>query len=133
MTDSVFTKIIKGEIPCHKVYEDDRVIAFLDIFPDEEGHTLVVPKKQVDKIYDLDDDDYIYLWLTAKKLALYYEKYFGLRIILNVIGIDVPHAHIHLVPYNPKNHSSQTEYQNTKMSKEPDHTALAALAKKLAF
>ncbi len=74
MEDSLFTKIIKGEIPCHKVYEDDRVIAFLDIHPINPGHTLVVPKKQVDHLWDLDDDEYHYLWSVAKHIATHIQR-----------------------------------------------------------
>ena len=133
MEDSIFTKIIKGEIPCHKIYEDEKVLAFLDIYPDEKGHTLVIPKKQIDKIYDLDDGDYTHLWLVAKKLAVHYEKILGLRMTLKVIGIDVPHAHIHLVPFDPKNHPAHAMHQGAKTTKDPDHAGLADMAKKLAL
>jgi histidine triad (HIT) family protein len=98
MNDSVFTKIIKGEIPAYRIYEDDKTLAFLDIHPENLGHTLVVPKVQVDKIYDLSDDYYQAMWQTAKKLAQNMEKVLGKRIIFKVIGVDVPHAHIHLIP-----------------------------------
>lgn len=131
MEDSIFTKIIKGEIPCHKIYEDEQVLAFLDIFPDEEGHTLLIPKQQIDKIYDLDDNAYIYLWLIAKKLALHYEKTLGRRVIFKVIGVDVPHAHIHIVPYDPANHSHHAEHYVDKRSKEPNHEELAKVAERL--
>ena len=131
MEETIFTKIIKGEIPCHKIYEDERTFAFLDIFPDEEGHTLLVPKKQVDKIYDLDDGDYSYLWLTAKKLAHHYEELLGMRVIFKVVGVDVPHAHIHIVPYNPANHSHHSEHYVDKRSNEPNHGELAKIAEKL--
>lgn len=133
MQDSIFTKIIKGEIPSHKIYEDEQVYAFLDIHPDEEGHTLVVPKRQVDKIYDLDDHDYSYLWLVAKKVARHYEAVLNRRIIFNVVGVDVPHAHIHVVPYDPKNHLNHDEHMAKKIASEPDHGLLAAVAEKLAL
>ncbi len=133
MQDSIFTKIIKGEIPSHKIYEDDKTFAFLDIYPDEEGHTLVVPKVQVDKIYDLNDEDYGHLWMVAKKIAKHYEETLGKRVIFHVIGVDVPHAHIHVVPYDPANHAKHDEHQAEKMAKEPDHTALSALAQKIAL
>ena len=126
MTDSLFTKIIKGEIPSHKIYEDENVYAFLDIMPDEEGHTLVVPKTQVDKIYDLDDKVYSHLWLTAKKIARHYESKLQKRIIFHVVGVDVPHAHIHLVPYDPVNHLSHA--QNVSQKKKADPAQLASLA-----
>ncbi len=133
MEDSIFTKIIKGEIPCNKIYEDGNCIAFLDIYPSEEGHTLVVPKKQVDKIYDLSDEDYVNLWAVAKKLAVHFEAKTGFRTIFKVIGLDVPHAHIHVIPYNPANHQDHAAKQNAKMSAEPDYEALATVAAKLAL
>lgn len=95
---SIFTKIINGEIPCYKIYEDDKTFAFLDINPETKGHTLVVPKTEVDKIYDLEDADYLALMQTAKKLSRYMEEITGARILWKVIGTDVPHAHIHLMP-----------------------------------
>ena len=97
---NVFDKIIAGDIPCYKIYEDERVLAFLDINPETVGHTLVIPKVDVDKIYDLEDDDYTYLMLTAKKIAKNMEKVLGKRIVWKVIGVDVPHAHIHLLPFD---------------------------------
>ena len=129
MEDSLFTKIIKGEIPCHKIYEDDTTFAFLDIMPDEEGHTLVIPKKQVDKIYDLDDETYTHLWLVAKKIAKHYEQTLRRRVIFHVIGVDVPHAHIHVVPYDPANHQ---HHAADMASKTPvDSVELAAIAERL--
>jgi len=96
---SIFTKIINGEIPSHKVYEDDRVIAFLTIQPFSEGHTLVIPKKQINQIWDYEDDDYDYLWKTAMKIALHLRSTMNAdRIGVVVKGFDVPHAHIHLIP-----------------------------------
>ncbi len=97
---SVFTKIIQGEIPCYKIYEDDKTMAFLDIEPEEVGHTLVVPKLEVDKVYDLPDEDYQAVMATVKKLARHYEKILGERIMIKIVGIDVPHAHVHLLPVN---------------------------------
>ena len=98
MEPSVFTKIINGEIPCYKIYEDDKTFAFLDIHPETKGHTLVIPKHQVDKIYDLDDDDYTALMRTVKKLSKHMEEQLGTRLLWKVIGTDVPHAHVHLMP-----------------------------------
>ncbi len=95
---SIFSKIIAGEIPCYKIYEDDKAFAFLDIRPETKGHTLVVPKAEVDKIYDLNDEDYIGLMLAAKKVARHMEDVFGARTLLKVVGTEVPHAHIHLEP-----------------------------------
>lgn len=98
---SIFTKIINGEIPCYKIYEDDKTLAFLDIHPESKGHVLVVPKKEVDKIYDLEDEDYNALMQTAKKLSRHMEKQLGTRTLWKVVGTDVPHAHIHLMPLDP--------------------------------
>ena len=95
---SIFTKIVNGEIPCYKIYEDDKTLAFLDIHPETKGHTLVIPKNEVDKIYDLPDEDYEALMDTAKKLSKNMEKVLGARTLWKVVGTDVPHAHIHLMP-----------------------------------
>lgn len=95
---SIFTKIIQGEIPCYKIYEDDRTFAFLDIHPESKGHVLVIPKNEVDKIYDLSDEDYQALMNTVKKLSQHMEKVLGARTLWKVVGTDVPHAHVHLMP-----------------------------------
>lgn len=95
---SVFTQIVKGEIPCYKIYEDDKTLAFLDIDPEAVGHTLVVPKVEIEKVYDLPEEDYQAVMATVKKLAQHYEKVLGKRITLKVVGIDVPHAHVHILP-----------------------------------
>lgn len=97
---SIFTKIINGEIPCYKIYEDDKTLAFLDINPESKGHTLVVPKNEVDKIYELPDEDYRALMDTVKKLSIHMEQTLGQRTLWKVIGTDVPHAHVHLMPYD---------------------------------
>ena len=99
---SIFTQIIKGEIPSYKIYEDSKTYAFLDIHPETKGHTLVVPKNEVDKIYELPDDDYQALMNTVKKLSSHMEKILGRRIIWKVVGTDVPHAHVHLMPLDEK-------------------------------
>ena len=98
---SVFTKIINGEIPCYKIYEDEKTIAFLDIDPETEGHTLVIPKNEVDKIYDLNDDDYEALMKAVKKIAKHMEQVTGKRTVIKVVGNEVPHAHVHLMPFDP--------------------------------
>ena len=99
MSDSIFTKIIKGEIPCYKIAEDDRFIAFLDVFPIKKGHTLVIPKAQIDYLFDLDDILLSDLMIFAKKVAQKMERAISCeRIGIAVIGLEVPHAHIHLVP-----------------------------------
>ena len=97
---SVFTKIVNGEIPCYKIYEDEKTLAFIDIHPETKGHTLVIPKVEIDKIYELPDEDYQALMATVKKLSQHLEKVLGARILLKVIGTDVPHAHVHLLPYD---------------------------------
>ena len=97
---SVFTKIINGEIPCYKIYEDDKTFAFLDINPETKGHTLVVPNVEVDKIYELSDEDYKALMDTVKKLSIHMEQVLGQRTLWKVIGTDVPHAHVHLLPFD---------------------------------
>lgn len=96
--ESIFTQIIKNEIPSYKIYEDEKTLAFLDIYPEVRGHVLVVPKTQVDKIYELENEDYLALWQSVKKIAQEMERRLGKRIILKVIGTDVPHAHVHVMP-----------------------------------
>lgn len=98
---SIFSKIVAGEIPCYKIYEDETVLAFLDIHPESKGHTLVIPKIEVDKVYDLPDDIYLHLMEVVKKLSKHMEEKLGVRIFMKVIGTDVPHAHVHLMPFNP--------------------------------
>ncbi len=96
---SIFTKIVKGEIPAYKVAEDENYLAFLDIFPVAKGHILVIPKKEVDYLYDLEDDLYIGLHLFAKKVAKGLKKAIPCKKIgVLVLGLEVPHAHIHLIP-----------------------------------
>lgn len=127
---SIFTKIINGEIPCHKVYEDDTTLAFLDIFPVNEGHVLVIPKVEVEFVWDLPAADYVALMETARRVALRLRdvlpyKYIGER----VIGTDVPHAHVHLIPFD----TTSQLYAPQRVDTDPNHAALAAMAKKLYF
>lgn len=130
MEDSIFTKIIKGEIPSHKIYEDEDVFAFLDIHPIVAGHTLVIPKKQVEFAWELDDETYTKLTLATKKIALHLQEvlktpYIGEKIV----GTGVNHAHIHLIPFN-----TEEEYNRKgDESSEPDHAALAKLSELLSF
>lgn len=98
---SIFSKIIAGEIPCYKIYEDDKTLAFLDIHPETPGHTLVIPKVEVDKLYELEMEDYLAVMKTVKMLASRMEKVLGRRTLMKVIGTDVPHAHVHLVSLDP--------------------------------
>lgn len=98
---SIFSKIVAGEIPCYKIAEDEKHLAFLDAFPVVKGHVLVIPKKEVDKYFDLDDETIISINLFAKKVAVAIEKAIPcLRVGLAVVGLEVPHVHIHLVPLN---------------------------------
>lgn len=130
MKDSIFTKIIKGEIPCHKIYEDDKTLAFLDIHPLTQGHTLVVPKVQIDHLWDLDDSDYLAVMQTSKIVAKKLQQELGVkRVGVKVVGVDVPHAHVHLIPFDQTSqfHGAQD------LESEPDHQALAQLAERLAF
>lgn len=96
---SLFTKIIKGEIPAHKILEDDRFLAFLDIRPIKPGHTLVIPKKEVDYIFDLDDQTLSEILVFSKQVSRMVEKIVECkRVGIMVAGLEVPHAHIHLIP-----------------------------------
>jgi len=104
---TVFTKIIKGDLPSYKIAEDENFYAFLDINPLKEGHTLVVPKMEQDKIYDLDDDTLRDFIVFAKRTSRAIEKSIPcLRVGMTVIGLEVPHAHIHLIPLNDINDMS---------------------------
>ena len=98
---TIFTKIINGEIPCHKILEDENYLAFLDIRPIKKGHTLVIPKKEIDYIFDMDDEDLCGLMVFAKKAARMIEAKIPCRKIgVLVCGIEVPHTHVHLVPFD---------------------------------
>ena len=98
---TIFTKIITGEIPSYKIAEDDKYYAFLDINPLSKGHTLVIPKKETDNIFDLDDETYMGLFIFAKKIAKAIEKTISCKKVgITVIGLEVPHAHVHLIPIN---------------------------------
>ena len=98
---SIFSKIISGEVPCYKVAETEDFLAFLDIYPNAKGHTLCIPKKQVDKLFDLDESTYDGLMAFSRTIALAIEKAVPcLRVGMTVIGLEVPHAHVHLIPLN---------------------------------
>ena len=115
---SVFTKIIKGEIPSYKVAENDLCYAFLDISPLAEGHTLVVPKKEVDYIFDLDYADYAALTAFARKVAKAQKKAIPCkRIGVAVLGMEVPHAHIHLVPLQSE---ADLDFRKKKLELTPE-------------
>lgn len=130
MEDSIFTKIIKGEIPSYKLYEDDETFVFLDIHPVATGHTLVIPKKQVEFLWDLDEATYQAVMSTAKKVALHIRDALGVPYVgVQVVGTEVPHAHVHLIPF----YESSEFYAHRHMSTEPDHGELAKIAVKLAL
>jgi len=129
MSDSIFTKIIKGEIPCHKVYEDEHTFVFMDIHPIQTGHVLVVTKSQVPTVWDLTDEDYAALMSTCRKIAHKMHRVFPdkKRIGLMIEGLEVDHAHVKLFPID-----TGDEFRaKPDMESEPDHPALAELAKKL--
>jgi histidine triad (HIT) family protein len=110
---SVFARIVKGEIPSYKVAEDDDYYAFLDINPLVKGHTLVIPKKEIDYIFDIDSDSYAGLWVFARKVAKAIEKVIPCkRVGVAVLGMEVPHAHIHLVPLQSE---SDMNFRNPKL------------------
>jgi histidine triad (HIT) family protein len=123
---SIFTKIIKGEIPCYKIAEDENFLAFLDVNPNAKGHTLCVPKQEIDKIFDIQDDLYLGLMQFSKKIAGALEKSVPCqRIGMAVIGLEVPHAHVHLIPLNEMD---EMRFQKkVSMTKEE----FEALAKKI--
>ena len=120
---SVFSKIISGEIPSYKVAEDDMFIAFLDINPNAKGHTLCVPKKEVNKIFDLDETTYLQLMEFSRKVAIALEKTVPCkRVGMSVIGLEVPHVHVHLIPLNEM--KEMTFSHKVSMTSE-EFTALA--------
>ncbi len=130
MADSIFTKIVKGEIPSYKIYEDELTLAFLDIHPVQPGHTLIIPKKQIEFVWDLPDEDYRAVMATALKVARHLRDVLGVNYVgERIIGVDVPHAHVQLIPFN-----TPAEYHASQdMSAEPDHAMLEDMAKKLKF
>ena len=123
---SIFTKIINGELPCYKIVEDDHFIAFLDIDPNVKGHTLCVPKKEVDKLLDLDEETYLGLMQFARKVGLAIEKTLVCnRVGMSVIGLEVTHVHVHLIPLN------EMKDMSFKHKIVMDNEAFIALAKKI--
>jgi histidine triad (HIT) family protein len=127
---TLFTKIINGEIPSHKVYEDELTFAFLDIRPVQPGHVLVVPKNPVEFIWDLPDADYAALMATAKRIALRQREVLAVPYVgVKVVGEEVPHAHVHLIPFR----EAAAFHGIPNQTDEPDHDTLAAMAQTLAF
>lgn len=121
---SIFTKIVNGDIPCHKIAEDDQFFAFLDINPLAKGHTLVIPKKEVDYLFDLDDELLTGLTLFAKKVSKALEQAIECkRVGMLVIGTEVPHAHIHLIPFQKE---SQMAITSPKLEMSADEMAPVA-------
>ena len=123
---SIFTKIIKEELPAYRIKEDDKALAFLDINPLHRGHTLVVPKQEVDYLFDLEDHLYQHLWSFSKQVALAVDRAMPCeRVGVAVLGLEVPHAHIHLIPINgvqdidfsrPKLDLEEKEFQRIQQS-----------------
>lgn len=110
---SIFSKIIAGEIPCYKIAENEQYLAFLDVFPLKKGHVLVVPKKEVDYIFDLDDQTYLGLMAFSKQVAVAVKKAIPCnRIAVTILGLEVPHAHVHLIPMNTMN---DVNFSNEKL------------------
>ena len=130
MQNTVFHKIVRGDLSCHKIYEDDKTLAFLDVYPQNEGHTLVIPKvNPAEFVWDLDDETYQACMATAKKVASRQRKVLPYKFVHQaVVGIDVPYAHIHLVPFD-----EVQQINRPQPTDEPDHEKLAKLADKLRF
>jgi len=115
---SIFTKIVNGEIPSYKIAEDQHYLAFLDAMPLMEGHTLVIPKKEVDLIFDLDSEEFKDLWSFAQKVAKKLgEAYPDKRIASAVVGLEVPHAHIHLIPIS---RMEDMNFKNVRLKFSPE-------------
>jgi histidine triad (HIT) family protein len=128
---SIFSKIVSGEVPSHKIYEDEKTFAFLDIYAVVDGHTLVIPKKEVEFIWDLPDEDYQAVMNTVQKVGKRIREVLDVQFVgIKVVGTDVPHSHVHLIPFN----TSGIFHQAAMINKdEPDHEKLAATAEKLRF
>jgi histidine triad (HIT) family protein len=123
---SIFTRIVNGEIPCYKIAETANCLAFLDVFPLVKGHTLVIPKKEIDYLFDIDDALFAELQLFSKKIALAIGKAIPCkRVGVAVIGLEVPHAHIHLVPLN---HVSDINFAQPKLKPTPEELEQARQA-----
>jgi histidine triad (HIT) family protein len=127
---SIFTKIVNGEIPCYKVAEDEQFLAFLDVNPNAVGHTLCIPKQEIDKLFDMDEELYLGLMRFSKKVAAALEKTVPCeRIGMAVIGLEVPHAHVHLIPINEMN---EMRFQNkVALTKEEFETLATKIQQNL--
>ena len=121
---SLFSRIVAGEIPCHKIAEDDRFLAFLDIMPLAEGHTLVIPKLEIDRFFDLPDDLLSGINVFARDVALQLERAIPCeRVGVAVIGLEVPHAHVHLIPLNGV---ADINFERPKLQVTPEDLAATA-------
>jgi len=128
MEDSVFTKIIKGQLPSYKVYEDEKTIAIIPLHPTSKGHVLVIPKLQIDNFYDLPDDEYAALWSTVKKVSKKIKTAINTnRVGIKVIGLDVPHVHVHVIGFDTL---AEFNYQEDLLS-APNQDKLQAMAELL--
>jgi histidine triad (HIT) family protein len=128
---NVFSKIVNGEIPCYKVAEDEQFLAFLDVFPLKKGHTLVVPKKEVDYVFDLDKETYLGLMIFSKQVAEAVKEAVPCkRISMQVIGLEVPHAHVHLIPITTMSDCDFTK-EKLKFSKEEFEETARLIASKM--
>ena len=127
---SIFTKIVHGEIPCYKIAEDDKFLAFLDVNPNAKGHTLCIPKQEINKIFDIEDELYLGLMQFSKKIAVALEKAVPCkRVGMAVIGLEVPHAHVHLIPLNEMD---EIRFQNkVSLSKEEFEAIVKAIQENL--
>jgi histidine triad (HIT) family protein len=127
---SIFTKIVNGEIPCYKIAEDENYLAFLDVNPNAKGHTLCIPKFEIDKIFDMDEAHYLGLMHFSRKIAIALEQAIPCkRIGMSVIGLEVPHAHVHLIPLNEMN---EMRFQNkVSLTKEEFQAVAQSIADKL--
>lgn len=127
---SIFTKIVNGEIPCYKIAEDDNYLAFLDVNPNAVGHTLCIPKQEIDKIFEIEDNLYLGLMAFSKKVAVALEKAVSCkRVGMAVIGLEVPHAHVHLIPLN--NMDEMRFQQKVKFSPEEFQELATKIAEKM--
>jgi histidine triad (HIT) family protein len=128
---SIFSRIAAGEFPCHKVAEEECFLAFLDINPLAEGHTLVIPKKETDYIFDLEEEEYRNLFAFAKKVGMAIGEVIPCkRVGLTVVGLEVPHAHIHLIPING---IADMEFSRPKLNFTPEQLEHTALLIHMAF
>ena len=122
--NTIFCKIISGEIPCNKIAENDEFFAFLDINPVSKGHTLVIPKKEIDYFFDIDDDEIGRMMIFAKKIAIAIKKAIPcIRVGVAVMGLEIPHAHIHLIPIVKE---SDMHFGNPKQKTTPDELKIIA-------